>query len=189
VNNELFYPRTDTKDSNINRFLHVSSFNNKHKNVVDMLRAFKEMQDDKQPFILHLITEGDVESVWRIIDKIGIDTSNCIVQEKASPSEVAQAMREADCFVLFSNYETFSVVLAEAWMTGIPAIYSKCGGLTEIADTNRGVQVEKGNLKSLTNALMNFNLTQFNKQKIVEESKAFTVARVAKKFLSIYEKY
>lgn len=189
VNNHMFYPRTEIKENSINRFLHVSSFNNKHKNVVDMLKAFKGLQDEGQKFILHLITEGDAESVWKLIDDIGIETSNCIVQERSTPEEIAKAMREADCFVLFSNYETFSVVIAEAWMSGIPAIYSQCGGLTEIKNTNLGVQVDKGNLNSLTNALMNFNLTQFDRQKIVEESKDFTVDQVAKNFSEIYNKY
>lgn len=189
VNNELFFPRTEVEDNAITRFLHVSSFNNEHKNIIGMLNAFKKLQDKKQSFILHLITEGDEKSVWEMIDTVGIDKAKCLVQEKASPIEVAQAMREADCFVLFSNYETFSVVLAEAWMSGIPAIYSKCGGLTETSNPTLGVQVEKGNQKSMKNALMNFNLTHFNKRKIVEEAKAFKIGEVAKNFLNIYNKY
>lgn len=189
VNDKLFYPRTEAKPNPSPRFLHVSSFDNQHKNIVEMLGAFKALQDEKHEFSLHLITEGDAESVWELIEKAGIDASNCMVKEKANPQEVAEAMREADCFVLFSNYETFSVVLAEAWMSGIPAIYSKCGGLTEIKNKNLGVQVEKGDVNSLSNALMNFNLTNFSQSKIITESESFKVDEVAKSFLKIYSKY
>ena len=186
VDDKLFFPHEGIKELSSPRFLHVSSFDNKHKNVVGMLKAFKFLQDEKQPFTLHLITEGDKEIVWNLIHDLGIDDSRCDVKEKATPEEVAQAMRESDCFVLFSNYETFSVVLAEAWMSGIPAIYSKCGGLTEIANKDLGVQVEKGNLHSLSNALQNFELTHFNKLKIVKESESFKVDKVADNFLDVY---
>jgi glycosyltransferase involved in cell wall biosynthesis len=189
VNAEMFYPETEKKSNSITRFIHVSSFDDKHKNVVEMLQAFKYLQDQKSGFFLHLITEGNKEYVWDLINTIGIDPVKCKVKEKAKPFEVAKAMRESDCLVLYSNFETFSVVIAEAWMSGIPAIYSRCGGLTEIFNPELGVQIEKNNLKSLTNALLNFKINNFDKVRIVSESKAFKISEIAKKLSRIYSKY
>jgi glycosyltransferase involved in cell wall biosynthesis len=189
VNEKLFFPEPEKELTPINRFLHVSSFDDKHKNVVEMLNAFKNIQDGKQDFLLHLITEGDQREVWGLIDKAGIDSSKCFVEEKATPQEVAEAMRKADCFVLFSNYETFSVVLAEAWMSGIPAIYSKCGGLTEVVNPELGVQVKKRDLNKLTKALLAFNKNDYKKENIVTQANAFRVNEIADRFFAVYDNY
>ena len=186
VNNEIFYPKNQKDPSAITRFLHVSSFKNKQKNVVEMLKAFKNVQEKQHDFILHLITEDDKSEVWKLIDQIGIEPSKCEVEEKAKPSRVAEAMRLADCFVLFSNYETFSVVIAEAWMSGVPAIYSRCGGLTEISNPELGVRIEKGDTSALTRAILEFNKEDYKRDKIVAQSSAFKVDVIAKKFLDVY---
>lgn len=189
VNREIFYP-VKSKDSNrIPRFLHVSSFNNEHKNVIEMLKAFKTLQDEQSDFSLHLITEGQKKEVIQLIDKLGIDLSRCEVDEKATPKEVAKAMRRADCLVLFSNYETFSVVIAEAWMSGIPAIYSKCGGLTEIKNPDLGVQIEKRDFDALKEALRNFKWQQYSTNKIISHSEVFGIDVIAAKFSEVYNQF
>ena len=187
VNGEIFYPEKNKRSNSVPRFLHVSSFDNKHKNVVEMLKAFKSLQDNASDFRLHLITEGQKNQVVQLIDKLGIDSSRCEVEEKATPEEVARAMKRADCLVLFSNYETFSVVIAEAWRSGIPAIYSRCGGLTEIKNSDLGVQIEKGNLNGFIDALRNFKSEQYSANEIVSHSKVFDVDNVARKFSEIYD--
>mgnify|MGYP005818513435 CR=1 FL=1 len=189
VNEKLFFPQTPAKDSSKTRFLHVSSFDNEHKNVVDMLRAFKNLQDQKPDFILHLITEGDKSEVQTLVKRAGIDPSKCEIDEKVSPEVIADSMRKADCFVLFSNYETFSVVLAEAWMSGIPAIYSQCGGLTEISNPDLGVQVEKNNLEALTNALLQFEKRNYPFENIIPKSDQFKVSEIATKLSDIYDEF
>lgn len=189
VNVKLFFPPPGKKSNTTTRFLHVSSFDNNHKNVVGMLKAFKNLQDEKSDFILHLITEGDKIEVLNLIEEIGIDPSKCEIEENLRPEEVADAMRKADCFVLFSNYETFSVVLAEAWMSGIPAIYSQCGGLTEISNPDLGVQVEKNNLKSLTSALLSFKKSDYPAENIISKSKEFTISQIASRFSDIYRQF
>lgn len=186
VNNEIFYPKKQKDSSAIPRFLHVSSFKNKQKNVVEMLKSFKNVQEIQHDFILHLITEGDKSEVWKLIDQIGIEPSKCEVEEKAKPSRVAEAMRLADCFVLFSNYETFSVVIAEAWMSGIPTIYSRCGGLTEISNPEFGVRIEKNDTQALTKAILDFNREDYEKDIIISQSSDFKVDVIAQKFLDVY---
>src|SRR5690554_7447351 len=62
VNDEYFYPsKKSVKHSQAIRFLHVSSFNDEHKNISGMLSAFGQLDRD---FILHLITEGEESEVW-----------------------------------------------------------------------------------------------------------------------------
>ncbi|MEX1191760.1 MAG: glycosyltransferase family 4 protein [Brumimicrobium sp.] len=180
----------DCKSSKISHnrphFLHVSSFNDEHKNISGMLQAFKNLQDRKTPYFLHLITEKKVEDVIHFVEEFKLDTNNLKIEGRQSPEGIAKAMKKADCFVLFSNYETFSVVLAESWMTGTPAIYSKCGGLTEIIDSHLGNQISKKDVNGLTKALESFSIENFDRIIIAKSAEKFSSKEVSGNILEIY---
>ena len=55
--------------------------------------------------------------------------------------------------VMFSHYETFSIVLAESLWAGRPVITSKCGGPQEFITEEFGVQVTPGDEKELAQAI------------------------------------
>lgn len=186
VNSDLFYPRPK-KSTGIRRFLHISSFDNKHKNIEGMMAGFRKMQDSGQDFILHLITEGSRKEAMGYLKKAGVDPEKCLIDLRSSSAEVAEAMRAADCLVLFSNYETFSVVMAEAWMSGVPAIYSRCGGLTELTDPSLGTQVEKGDTAALAEALMAFHPEHYHPNEIAARAHRFSEEHVARDLGMVYE--
>lgn len=184
VNEKYFYPAKKNQEKNSpTRFLHISTFNDAHKNVSGMLSAFSQLKKD---FLLHLVTEGEEEEVWSLVDQYKIPRSKCIVESKLRVDQIGNAMRLADCFVLFSNYETFSVVLAEAWTSGVPAIYSRCGGLTEINNPIIGKQIEPKNEKVLLEALEKFSETTYNPHLIVKFSERFSSENVKNKIVKVY---
>ncbi len=43
---------------------------------------------------------------------------------------------------MFSNYESFSIVIAESLASGIPVVTSRCGGLTSVLDEKFGVFIK-----------------------------------------------
>ncbi|MFA5575284.1 MAG: glycosyltransferase [Brumimicrobium sp.] len=183
VNSEFFYPNHDELNNDKVRFIHVSTFNDEHKNISGMLSAFSQLDRNYE---LHIITEGSEDEVWKKLKAYNIPKENCLVDSKLTTKEVGEAMRLADCFILFSNYETFSVVLAEAWRTGIPAIYSQCGGLTEINNPDLGVQIEPRDEEGLLNALQNFQITDYSRGKIFEYSHNFSEEKLREQLLKIY---
>lgn len=65
---------------------------------------------------------------------------------------VASEMRSADLFLHSSEYETFSVVCAEALCSGLPVIASNVGGIPEFVDKTNGLLVENTD-KAWTEAL------------------------------------
>lgn len=184
VSKEFFYPAEDEMDVDTPpRFIHISTFNDQHKNISGMLSAFSQLQRD---FILHIITEGKEDDVWEAIHRFEIAPRKCIVESKRTVKEVGEALRLSDCLVLFSNYETFSVVLAEAWITGIPAIYTKCGGLTEINNPDLGIQLSTGDEKALLKALTEFNRSEYSQLRISEFGNRFTIKNVKGIFKAAY---
>ena len=53
--------------------------------------------------------------------------------------EIAEQFRDADCFVLASEKETFGVVYVEAMMAGLPVIASRCGGPEDFVTEETGL--------------------------------------------------
>lgn len=186
VNDKLFYPAEEPPKRF--RFIHISTFDDAHKNVSGMFRVFKKLQDDALDFEVHIVTEGPKEDVINLAKTVGLDKERLIVDRALDQNGVAQALRSASCLVLFSNYETFSVVLAEAWMSGIPCIYSQCGGLTELNNPDIGIQINTKDEMSLyqsTKAILNGNQS-FSKSKISKFSSRFKKENIAKKLSELY---
>jgi len=68
-------------------------------------------------------------------------------------TEVRDAMRECDCFVLTSRHESFGVVYAEATACGKPVIATRCGGPEDIVHDGNGVLVPVGDVAGIARAL------------------------------------
>lgn len=187
VNDELFYPAEEPPKRF--RFIHISTFDDAHKNVSGMFRVFKKLQDDALDFEIQIITEGPKEDVINLAKTVGLDKERLIVDRALDQNGVAQALRSASCLVLFSNYETFSVVLAEAWMSGIPCIYSKCGGLTEIENDDIGIQIITKDEDALYQSTKNLVVGKqsFKKDKIVTFSSRFIKKNVARDIDDCYK--
>jgi glycosyltransferase involved in cell wall biosynthesis len=189
VNSNIFFPSEQSRSART-RFLHVSNCKDGHKNITGMLRAFDQLAGLYPDVRLHIITEESLDELNQLIELAGFQNRNCLSIEGRQPAEkIAEAMRDADCFVLFSNFETFSVVIAEAWSCGIPAIYSKCGGLTEINNTALGIQISPKDELALLDAMKSVleQKTSFNKKEILKQAQAYSADAVLGKFSDIYD--
>jgi glycosyltransferase involved in cell wall biosynthesis len=56
-------------------------------------------------------------------------------------AQIAEELRNTDALILPSEYETFSVVCAEALVSGTPVIASSVGGIPEFVDASNGILV------------------------------------------------
>jgi glycosyltransferase involved in cell wall biosynthesis len=188
VNHEVFYPEENEEGKF--RFIHISTFDDAHKNISGMFRVFQQMNKDGLDFEIHIVTEGNKEKVEEIAKQYEIKSNQLIIDCSLDQKGVASALRKSDCLVLFSNYETFSVVLAEAWLTGIPCVYSKCGGLTEIDNNDIGIQVPIKDETALFGALSKIvqQEVRFDKEKIVVFASDFKKDKIAEKMNELYSK-
>jgi glycosyltransferase involved in cell wall biosynthesis len=189
VNSDIYYPTKEKSTKSTIDFLHVSTCVDAHKNISGILRAFDELFKLNENVRLHIITENEPDEVVQLAQSIGIDKFDYLkISGPQSQHGVAEAMRYADCFVLFSNYETFSVVLAESWSCGLPAIYSRCGGLTELSNEKLGIQILPKAEKELLTALNFFIAHQANYDpaEIVKFAEQFNAPNVARQFSRLY---
>ena len=81
--------------------------------------------------------------------------------------ELPAFYQESDAFILNSIYETFSIVLAEAWACGIPTITTPVGIGYNLSE-ELGYNTTINDPESLSNAMITFmkNKEQFNSDKI-----------------------
>lgn len=189
VNHELFFPSKTENVSNRTRFLHISTCNDAHKNISGMLRAFYRLYEVSSDVELKIITEGNPDEVMELVTNSGISSSEFLtVEGRKNPEQIAEEYRKADVFVLFSNFETFSIVLAEACSSGLPVVYSKCGGLTDIDNPEVGIQISPRNELELFEALNKVvkGEVEFNRDAILAQAKGYHASRIAEKFSSVY---
>lgn len=179
------------KESKNNRFafLHISnlvSLKNPDKIIEVAILLAKEFQN----FELQIGGDGDVESLKKIIKE---NKAENYIRTFAtlSSKEVAEKMRNSDCFILFSNYENFPCVLLESLSCGTPAIATKVGGIPEIINDKNGVLISN-NETDLLVAMRNVLLQNTNFQnpehlhQLIENR--FSMPVIAQKFDLIYKK-
>ena len=96
---------------------------------------------------------------------------------------IALEMQQANAFVHASNYETFSVVCAEALCCGTPVIASNVGGIPEFVNESNGILVEN-NVAAWRSALAGFlgNRHEWDSLRISQDAtKMFSPAAVGEK--------
>lgn len=187
VDKDLFTIGNKARDKFI--FLHVSSLI-PLKNTDKIINAAVQIHLTNPNFELHIGGDGDVNKLKAFIKKYNaedyIKTFGMILSE-----EVSKKMRDANCFVLFSDYENQPCVILESFATGIPVIAPKVGGISEILNSERGILIEKGNEKELLKAMKNVleGKTVFADPEEIRNYcvEHFSQLKIAEKFSDIYQ--
>jgi glycosyltransferase involved in cell wall biosynthesis len=152
VNTRVYKYMPKVSDS-IN-ILHISEFNNEHKNVLGLLNVIKRLHDTQTKFIFHLAGYG--KDLKDILDFIKIHRLNdCVVYHgKLKEDQLAKLYNLADVFVLFSNKENMPCVIEEALCCGTPVISTDVGGIKEVLGESNGILINRANQEALYSELM-----------------------------------
>lgn len=122
-------------------FLHISnliSLKNPEKIVSAAINLAKEFSN----FELQIGGDGDVENLNKLIRENNAE--NFIKTfGTLSSTEVAEKMRNSNCFILFSNNETQGCVILESISSGTPVIATNVGGIPEIINGKNGILILK----------------------------------------------
>jgi glycosyltransferase involved in cell wall biosynthesis len=126
VDLDLFHPEKRIIKHDNYTFIHVSGLDEKFKNVKGIVEAFSRVKKNYPQAQLKIVTDGESEYLLEFIEENQIGEGIEIV-ENLSHEAVAQAYRESDCFILFSEFETYSCVLIEAMSSGLQIITTQVG--------------------------------------------------------------
>ena len=195
VVDDFFYhpisPLTITPKGGKFRFLHVSCFDEKAKNVQGMLRAVRKLANKRQDFELIIVGTGvDHMQTMAYAEQLQFPNDMLTFTGEQTPYQVAQWMQQSDCFVLFSNYENAPVVLSECLATGLPIISSRAGGIPEMITETDGILVNTQDEHQLTNAMlwMMEYTSSYLPQHIREHGCKYSYTAVGKQLVDLYQK-
>jgi glycosyltransferase involved in cell wall biosynthesis len=88
------------------------------------------------------------------VAKLGILDTYVFFQGAKTLPQVAEAMRQADLFLLFSNYETISCVILESVASGLPVVCTNIPALEEHVKQEMGIFVPPNDEQAFCNALL-----------------------------------
>ena len=142
------------------QLLHVSSIIDAHKDITGMIHATAMAFEQGTDLSLDCwggagSGGGAVEGYRELAGQLGL-ADRVTFHGPANPTEVGQAMQEADAFVLFSRYENLPCVLLEAWMTGLPTLATAVGGVGEHLGRHEvlGTLIQSGDREGLAQAIL-----------------------------------
>lgn len=171
------------------RFLHVSCFDEKAKNIQGMLRAVRKVAEERQDFELIVVGTGvDYTEDRAYADSLQFPEGMLTFTGEQTPHEVAQWMQQSDCFLFFSRYENAPVVLSECLAVGLPIISSNAGGIPEMINQECGILLHSEDEHALTQAMLHMVDThaQYNTNVIREQGKKYTYLHIGKQLSDLY---
>ncbi len=150
VYTEVFYPPAEPRSGPF-RILHASTLNDRHKNISGMLRGIGRFMRQYADTELILIGPSP-ERYGALLRQQGMDHRTTLL-EHMPQHELAQWMRRASVFVLFSRIENQPCVIPEAFACGLPVISSDVGGVAEYFPDNFGLRIPSEDEAALSDAL------------------------------------
>ena len=154
VDTTLFTSGELSRNRNIKRFIHISCFEDRPKNISGLLEAVKNLTKRRSDFECLLIGDGPEFNLWKskaeeleLLDKVVFFTG---LKEHA---DLVKEIQLADFMVLSSNYETFGTVVTECLSCGIPVVATNVGIVAEVINQTNGIIVPARDSKALENGI------------------------------------
>ena len=195
VVDDFFYqpiaPVTITPKGNKFRFVHVSCFDEKAKNIQGMLRAVRMVAKHRQDFELICVGTGiDYTKDVAYAQTLDFPEKLLTFTGEQTPYEVAQWMQQSDCFLFFSRYENAPVVISECLAIGLPIISSNAGGIPEMIDHECGILVPSEDEAALANAILEMidNQWGYTTETIQKRGTKYTYQNIGKHLSDLYQR-
>lgn len=171
------------------KFINIGALEPK-KNQIILLHAIKNLMMKGIGVELNIIGGGSQYSYLKqAIEKLGIESSVRLLGQK-NRAEIIELISESDAFVLSSTFETFGVVVIEAFSLGKPVITTSCGGPESLIDESNGLVVINNNLDDLTAKMLELieNYKNYDADLIRRNSYSlYSEEAVVKKLLMVYK--
>ncbi|MCC6252498.1 MAG: glycosyltransferase [Bacteroidia bacterium] len=169
VNTNLFVIKNKLKKNDVFRFIHVSTVNDKEKNISGIIQAASVVYSKGNAFVIEIIGDGPERKDFEALaEQYGLLNKVIFFHGYCEPQKVADMMSQSDGFILNSNYEGLPCVLIEAMSCGLPVISTKVGAVPEIIEEEHGLLIERGNTNQLSNAMIDLmhNYKRYDRDKI-----------------------
>jgi glycosyltransferase involved in cell wall biosynthesis len=190
VDTNLFQPEFSEKTSDIKKIVHISSLDDKQKNVSGIIKVINQLSKQRNDFELHIISDGDSRELKELANSFHLLNIKIFFHGKKSSSEIAAFLKDAAFLLLFSNYENLPCVIAESFAAGVPVLSTEVGGINEYFNTKLGILIKPEDEIGLFSAMneMIDKHTEFDKNYLHNYAKEnFSYEIIGKKLFNIYK--
>ena len=155
VDTGLFTIPGNDGNRNLKRIIHVSNFHERAKNIFGILRVISILRKKRQDFEVLFVggKEPFLENAKEYASGLGLESPVVVFKGRLTAGEIAAAYGESSFLLMFSNFESFSVVIPEALACGIPVVATSAGGIPEYFDNEAGRLVSPGDEPGLLDSL------------------------------------
>lgn len=188
VDTDLFTPKTERKSRECFRFISVGRLE-EPKKVEDLIIAFAKVCSQRKDVRLDVYGAGEKMSLAQDLIQENHLEDKVKLWGAVKRSDLPLALKEADCFILLSNSETFGVAYIEALASGIPVIATRCGGPEEFMKPEYGLLINKNSVDEAENAMLYMldNVGCYNSKKISTEIRTrFSPESIGKQLVAEY---
>lgn len=171
------------------RFLMVASWR-PIKQPLLVLKACLQLVEDGLPLHLQIVGLGDQLPEMQATASLPPLAGHVQFLGALSKAKISEEMRQADALLHPSNYETFSVVCAEAISCGTPVLVSDLEAVAEFIDESNGILVPN-TVTAWRQAILEFcaHPERWERQAIARAAHArFSPAVVGQQFRDLYHK-
>lgn len=189
IDTNLFIPANQTT-TDVTSFIHISSLDDGQKNVSGIISSFASAL--KKNKLLHLTIVGEASSkeiLHALVLKLRLDTYVTFVG-RLFGNDLVQEINKNDALVMFSNYETFCLVIPECFACGKPVITSRVGGVLDYMKPELGMLIDSKNELQLTESFLTFAQTKQNYNSEIIRTFAvthFSKQVINKKLTALYQ--
>jgi glycosyltransferase involved in cell wall biosynthesis len=191
VDTNLFTIGVRPSESDTKRFIHISCFEDRPKNISGFLNAVDNLSKKRSDFKCFLIGDGPEFSLWKNrANELGLLGNTVFFTGLKEQNELVKEIQAAGFLVLSSNYETFGTVVIECLACGIPVVATSTGIVPEVISGTNGIIVPAGDDKALEDAI-NKMLDKFSSYdpQVIRNTvlHKFDNETIAKQLLDIYQ--
>ncbi len=179
---EFYYDPSVTKNSQLT-FIAVAHWG-REKNPFYFLEALNELNNEKKisNFKVTIVGEGEkISLIKKAKYPFPIEFKSHL-----NPQQVRQELNASHIFLHGSDFETFSVIIAEALMCGLPSIVSPVGISEEVINERNGF-IADNTVADWKNKILSCSQKNYDPKEISEQLKGkYDAETVAKLFIKLY---
>jgi glycosyltransferase involved in cell wall biosynthesis len=157
-----------------------------------LLRVFPKFLKSYPDAVLHLVggaTSERMEELKNIVRESGVE-KNVQFHGNLSAVQLNKLYQQCDLYVCSSEWESFGLSVLEALFTGLPALCTQCGGVSDFIHDENGMLIRNDQQSAtLLNGLLQIVacLQQYNREQIAKQVRTrFSGSRIQEGYLQLY---
>ena len=171
-------------------FLMVCDLVDKTKNISGALEAFSKYITEDPSSRFKIVGDGeDKKYLQKLVNELNLN-ERVEFKGRFAQDKVLEYYAEVDCLIVNSQFETYSMVTAEAIMSGVPVIATRCGGPEQFINEKNGLLVDLNSTDQLKNAMLQIQSKSLISNSIVNSLNTHpTKEVVCAQLMKVYQAY